>query len=561
MALTPTTTPPARPPGGRTWTADFLASIVVFMVALPLCVAIAEASGYPPEAGVITGVIGGIVVGLIGGSPLQVSGPAAGLIVIVADIVTVHGLAAASLIVMLGGLLQILFGTLRLGQWFRAVSPAVVLGMLAGIGAIILAKQFHVMFDTKAPVSVFAAYTEIPNTVLAAINPPPPDDAALALVGGAPAAMHAVEAARPIPTPLAAGIVGVLTIVIMALWKPYAPRRLKIIPGAVVGVVTASLLAAWAGWDIHRVRLDGLIDELRNVPAMPWELIATGAIWGGAITLALIASAETLLCATAVDTKHTGPRTKFNRELFAHGIGNTLCGLLGALPMTGVIVRSAANVEAGAKTRWSAILHGVWLFLFVAFLDDVLDWVPTAALAGVLVFTGWKLLELPGALRLWRMNRIEAVIYLVTCLAIVLTDLLTGVLTGLAVSAVVLLYRFSHLDIRRVDDPGSRRVTLYLEGAATFIRLPKLAAVLEELPPDAELHVHFEELTYIDHACLELLINWEKQHAVTGGSLEIDWETLQARFLRAARNGMNGKNGAVNGKPREAGQRESVAVH
>jgi MFS superfamily sulfate permease-like transporter len=536
MSLVQTTSPPA----GRAWVADFFASLVVFMVALPLCVAIAEASGYPPEAGIITGVIGGIVVGLVGGSPLQVSGPAAGLIVIVSDLVGTHGLATAGLVVLLGGLLQIAFGLLQLGQWFRAVSPAVVLGMLAGIGAIILAKQSHVLFDAKPPASVLDAIVEIPDTVAAAFA--------------------GVGAGGPIPTPLAAGIVGVLTIVIMAAWKPYAPGKLKAAPGAVVAVAAVSLLAGLAGWDVQRVRIEGLIEELRHVPPLPWELALTWGIWGAAVTVALIASAETLLCATAVDSKHTGPRTRFNRELSAQGVGNVLCGLLGALPMTGVIVRSSANVEAGAKTRRSAILHGVWLFLFVAFLDEVLAWVPLAALAGVLVYTGWKLLDPRGAVRLLRVSKVEGTVLLVTAATIVLTDLLTGVLTGLGASAAVLLYRFSHLAVRRVDDPAGKRVTLYLEGAATFIRLPRLAAALEAVPPDAELRVHFEGLTYVDHACLELLVQWERQHAALGGSLEIDWETLEAKFRQANGHGLGGAGGA-DGRPRTDGLREGVAAH
>jgi MFS superfamily sulfate permease-like transporter len=553
--------PPSPKTNGGTWMADFMASIVVFMVALPLCVAIAEASGYPPEAGIITGVIGGIVVGFLAGSPLQVSGPAAGLIVIVAENVTTYGLATASLITLLAGVLQLIFGAFRFGQWFRAVSPAVVLGMLAGIGAIILAKQFHVMFDRKGPASVIESYAEIPHTIWAAINPEAPTEPVLAPVGGIPTAVYEVEAARKLPSTLAAGITGIVTIVIMIFWKPLAPGKLRIIPGAVVGVLVASILAAVAGWDINKVAIEGLIDELRHAPSPPWEMVFSGAIWGAAITLALIASAETLLCATAVDSKHTGPRTLFNRELLAQGFGNILCGWLGALPMTGVIVRSSANLEAGAKTRRSAILHGVWLFLFVAFLDEVLAWVPIAALAGVLVYTGWKLLDFPGALRLWRISRVEAMIYAVTAIAIVVTDLLTGVLTGVAVAAAVLLHRFSNLDIRRVDEPGGKRVTLYLQGAATFIRLPRLAAELESIPPDTELHVRFEELSYVDHACLDLLINWEKQHAALGGKLEIDWVTLQAKFEHGISHDKRAvKSVESNGQANPVEQSEEVIV-
>jgi MFS superfamily sulfate permease-like transporter len=255
-----------------------------------------------------------------------------------------------------------------------------------------------------------------------------------------------------------------------------------------------------------------------------------GSIILAAISLALVASAETLLCATAVDLMHQGPRTRYDRELAAQGVGNLLCGLLGALPMTGVIVRSAANVQAGGKTRASAILHGFWLLLFVSLLPFALKLIPRSSLAAILVYTGCKLVNPKAVRTLWDYGKSEVAIYAATVIAIVVTNLLTGIMVGVGLALVKLLYAFSHLGIRVEKDNERNRTVLFLEGAATFIRLPKLAAALETVPPSTELHVHFEHLSHIDHACLDLLVNWEKQHEATGGSLVIDWESLTAKF-------------------------------
>jgi MFS superfamily sulfate permease-like transporter len=200
--------------------------------------------------------------------------------------------------------------------------------------------------------------------------------------------------------------------------------------------------------------------------------------------------------------------------------------------MTGVIVRSSANVAAGARTRASAIIHGIWLLVFISALPFVLELVPIASLAAVLVYTGYKL-AYPKALReLLNYGKSEVVIYLVMIGMIVYSNLLEGVLVGLGLSVLKLLYAFSHLEIHSEDDPGENRVNLHLKGAATLIRLPKLAAALEQVRPNADVHVRFEELDYIDHACLDLLHNWERQHEALGGSMVIEWEALSECYHR-----------------------------
>lgn len=491
-------------PFRETFRKDLLASVVVFLVALPLCMGIAVASGVPPAAGLITGIVGGIVVGLLAGCPLQVSGPAAGLTVIVADIVSRHGLEMLGVIVLLAGLLQIVAGAFHLGQVFRAVSPAVIHGMLAGIGVLIFASQFHVMVDIPLQAGGLKALLEIPSAIVAAF---------------VPGSTHQV----------AAGI-GVVTIVIIALWPMLAPKRLKLLPAALMGVGIASFLAWMLGLNISYIAIpDKLIDEVRFPTLVNIKGLLSESVLIAAVTVAMVASAETLLCASAVDQSAKGERTKYDKELVAQGVGNSICGLAGALPMTGVIVRSSANINAGGKTRLSAILHGFWLLVFVAALPAVIRLIPTSALAAMLVYTGYKLAHPKPVKTLIKYGKGEVAIYFITLATIVVFDLLTGVIAGILAAAIKLLYTFSHLHVRSETSADGKKTFLHLDGAATFIRLPRLATALEQVPGNTELHLRIDRLSYIDHACLELLDTWRSQHESTGGTLSLDWNTLHAR--------------------------------
>jgi MFS superfamily sulfate permease-like transporter len=217
--------------------------------------------------------------------------------------------------------------------------------------------------------------------------------------------------------------------------------------------------------------------------------------------------------------------------LWAQGIGNFVCGIFGALPMTGVIVRSSVNVAAGAKTRMSTIVHGIWLLAFVLILPDVLRKIPTSALAAILVHTGYKLMDPANVRKLAQYGRFPVVIYAVTVIGIVATDLLTGVLAGVALTVARLVYQVSHLRIRTEKFDGNR-VEMYLDGAATFIGLPKLAEALESMPAATKLHVHVERLTHIDHACMDLLQNWAEQGATNGSTLKVEWDELIRRHDR-----------------------------
>jgi MFS superfamily sulfate permease-like transporter len=489
----------------ETFGRDFLASVVVFLVALPLCMGISIASGLPPMAGIVTGIVGGIVVGSFSGQGLQVSGPAAGLTVLVWQLVQQFGLEMLGVIVLFAGLIQLAAGLLKLGQWFRAVSPAVIYGMLAGIGVLIFASQFHVMFDYKPIGTGIQNMMGIPGTL-----------------------MHAVEAGD---SHLVAGGVGVLTVLAIVLWGTATPKSWRMFPAPPFGVLVAIATTAALGLQINYVNVP---DDIWSVTIFPTpERLARIIEWPvmlGAISIAFIASAETLLCATAVDQLHRGPRTKYDRELAAQGVGNSICGLLGVLPMTGVIIRSSANVEAGAVTRLSAIMHGFWLLLFVSIIPFTIRYIPTSALAAILVYTGYKLAYPKVVPRLLQFGKTEVFIYVVTIVMIVLTNLLEGVLVGLGLSLLKLLYAFSHLEIRKDERPAENRVDLYLEGSATLVRLPKLAAELESLKSGADVHVHVNQLDYIDHACLDLLTNWDRQHSGTGGTLTIEWDELKKKY-------------------------------
>ncbi|MET3050656.1 SulP family inorganic anion transporter [Pseudomonas alkylphenolica] len=486
---------------------ELLASVVVFLVALPLCMGIAIASGMPPAKGLITGIIGGIVVGWLAGSPLQVSGPAAGLAVLVFELVRQHGVAMLGPILLLAGVLQLLAGRLRLGCWFRVTAPAVVYGMLAGIGVLIVLSQVHVMFDSAPQPSGLANLLGFPATVIQALPLESPDN------GWKAAAL------------------GVGTIAVMWGWERFGPQSLRFVPGALLGVALMTVISLWLALPVNRVQvpadLSQAIDWLRPADLLN---LADPNLLVAAFALAFIASAETLLSAAAVDRMHNGQRSDFDRELSAQGLGNMLCGVLGALPMTGVIVRSSANVQAGARTRLSAILHGVWLLAFVMVLSSVLQQIPVASLAGVLVYTGIKLVDFKAFRGLSRYGRMPMFTYAATALAIIFTDLLTGVLLGFALTLLKLALKAARLKISVVSlgEPG--HLELRLSGAATFLKVPALAQVLEGIPAGTTLHVPLANLSYIDHSCLELLEDWGRANASKGSRLLIEQRRLKRRI-------------------------------
>ncbi|CAM5605659.1 Transmembrane transporter OS=Streptomyces glaucescens OX=1907 GN=SGLAU_25945 PE=3 SV=1 [Streptomyces glaucescens] len=466
---------------------DFAASLVVFLVALPLCVGVAVASGVPAELGLITGIVGGIVTGLLPGSSLQVSGPAAGLTVLVFEAVQEFGLPALGVIVLAAGLLQLVMGALKLGRYFRAISLSVVEGMLAGIGLVIIAGQLYAAAGLKAPASGV--------------------DKILGLPGAAVDAFGSTDA-------LASLAVGAGTIAVMVGWKKL-PKQAQSVPGALAAVALATVATLALSLPVATVEVNGLLDSVQPPGLDAFGELASPALLGTVLAFTLIASAESLFSAAAVDRLHDGPRTQYDKELMAQGAGNAVCGALGALPMTAVIVRSSANVAAGARTKASRVLHGVWLLLFAALLPSALALIPLPALAGILVHAGWKLIPFRQIAALWRGHRGEALILVVTAVSIVAVNMFEGVLIGIALSVVKTAWEASHVKLEVVDK-GAGPVQACLSGNATFLRLPKILGSLESLPQDRPVELDLSGLHHLDHACRTALESWAERHSHSG---------------------------------------------
>jgi MFS superfamily sulfate permease-like transporter len=481
---------------------DFTASIVVFLVAMPLCMGIAIASGVPAEMGLVTGIIGGIVVGMLAGSPLQVSGPAAGLAVLVFEFVNQYGLAALFPVLVLVGVIQFAAGSLKLGGVFRVISPAVVHGMLAGIGALIVLGQFHILFDAKPLSNGLANLTAMPGRVLGI----------------------SLDSPRQAETAL---LLGLLTIVVMVGWEKLRPAKLALVPGALLGVGAATIVAFAASLDVTRVAVPESIAAAFRMPGVDlFAPFANGALLPGllisAVAIAFIASAETLLSAAAVDRMHDGDRTDYNKELRAQGVGNLLCGVFGGLPMTGVIVRSSANVQAGARTRLSTIIHGIWILGFVALLPGLLKQIPMAALGGVLVVTGWRLVKVDDVKHLLRdYGLLPAAIWGVTFVLVVTTDLLTGVLAGLALSLVELVPHRRGLNLKVAREHDGEETRVKLQGAATFLGLVRLNSALDAIPDHHPVKLDLHAVHGFDHTAAQTLREWLARRRSRGTKVEL----------------------------------------
>ncbi|CAN5612043.1 SulP family inorganic anion transporter [soil metagenome] len=464
---------------------DLPASLVVFLVAVPLSIGIAVASGAPVMAGLIAAVIGGIVAGIFGGSPLQVSGPAAGLTVVVAELVGRFGWGVTCLITVAAGVVQLLLGMSRIARQALAISPVVVHAMLAGIGITIALQQIHVLLGGESQSSAAANITSLPGS-LAAANAP-------------------------------SIVVGLVVVALILLW-PRVPGVLGRIPGPLVAVVAATGLSLAAGMSIPRIELPGSLVDAIALPAIPdgqWAGVATGVL-----TIALIASVESLLSAVAVDKMHGGARTSLDRELLGQGGANIASGLAGGLPVTGVIVRSATNVRTGAKSRASAILHGVWVLLFSVFFISVVELVPYAALAGLLVMIGVQLVKLADIRQARRTGDIA--VYAVTVAGVVLLNLLEGVLIGLALALVLVLRRLLWASVHAEEVPGTEgHWRVVVEGSVSFLSLPRLTRVLATVPSGQRVSIELV-VDFLDHAVYDSVHEWIRQYENAGGTVTID---------------------------------------
>ncbi|MEU4242275.1 bifunctional SulP family inorganic anion transporter/carbonic anhydrase [Actinoplanes sp. NPDC026619] len=482
---------------------DLPASIVVFLIAIPLSLGIAAACGAPLLAGLIAAVVGGIVAGALSGAPLQVSGPAAGLTVIVAGTIASYGPAGTAAIVAVAGLVQIVLGASRLGRAALALSPAVVHGMLAGIGLVIALSQVHVLLGGDPQSSAWHNLRDLPAQI---------------------AGHHGVSA-----------LLGLLTIAVLLLWPRL--KKVAMIPAALVAVVVVTVPAAAMGADVERVDLPDAPLSALILPV--WPNAPLGEIAVAVFTIALVASVESLLSAVAVDRMHDGPRADLNRELVAQGCANTVSGLLGGLPVTGVIVRSSANVAAGARTRASAILHGVWIAAVVLLGAWMLEAIPLAVLAAVLVVVGLRLISL-AQIRTYARHR-ELPTYLVTAVGVVATDLLTGVAAGLACAVAMMLWRLARCEIH------TDGTTVTISGSLAFVGSGRVARALATLP--AGQHVTVElHLDYLDHGAFQVIEDWREAYVKSGGTVDVR-ETHDGWFGRASR----GRLGAGKSTPRRFG--------
>ncbi|MGW5918167.1 SulP family inorganic anion transporter [Nocardia fluminea] len=459
---------------------DLPASIVVFLVALPLSLGIAVASGAPIAAGLVAAVIGGVVVGLLGGSVLQVSGPAAGLTVVVAESIAQFGWRTTCFIVVAAGVLQILFGLSRIARAALAVAPVVVHAMLAGIGITIALQQIHVLLGGSSHSTALRNLIELPGQLLS---------------------LHGGDA-----------LVGAVVIAVMLGWK-YVPSKLRAVPGPLVAVLVGTVLSLGLP-EVERIALSGSVFDALGLPELPsgnWSAVAMMVL-----TIALIASVESLLSAVAVDKMHTGPRTNFDRELIGQGTANVVSGLVGGLPITGVIVRSATNVQAGARTRASTVLHGLWILLFSVALVGLVEQIPKAALAGLLIVIGIQLVKLAHIRLALRTG--DLLVYVVTVLGVVFTNLLEGVVIGLALAFGLLLWRVVRVQVAATPLPDGRW-QVHIDGSCTFLALPKLSGELAKVPAGVDVTVEMT-VDFLDHAAFEAIEDWQRQQESGGGRVD-----------------------------------------
>ncbi|UZX04462.1 carbonic anhydrase [Arthrobacter sp. CDRTa11] len=477
---------------GLRW--DLPASLVVFLVAVPLSLGIAAASGAPVMAGLIAAAVGGIVAGSLGGSALQVSGPAAGLTVIVAGLIEQFGWQATCAITAAAGVLQALLGAARIGRVALAIAPVVVHAMLAGIGITIVLQQLHVMLGSASASSAWENITAIPASIFS--------------------------------IDMTAAVLGAVVIGVLVVWK-HLPSPVRRIPGPLVAVIAATLLSL--PFTVDRITFDGSLLDALSFPELPdgnWTAAVVGVF-----TIALIASVESLLSAVAVDKMHHGRRTNFNRELVGQGAANLTSGLLGGLPVTGVIVRSATNVEAGARTRKSAVLHGVWVLVFSLLLAGLIQLIPEAVLAGLLIVIGTRLVR-AADIRTARLTG-DLTVYCVTLFCVVFVNLLAGVVAGLLLAVGLVLWRVVRASIHaeQLADPTSSgsnassgdrdRWRVVIDGSCSFLSLPRLSTVLASVP--AGTHVTVElEVDFLDHPVHDTLDAWRNRHVGNGGTVVIE---------------------------------------
>ncbi|MDO1510724.1 MULTISPECIES: SulP family inorganic anion transporter [unclassified Neisseria] len=461
---------------------NFASGLVVFLVALPLCMGIALASGAPPLSGIISGIVGGIVVGFLSTSHISVSGPAAGLAAIILAAVTQLGsfelfLCAA----LVAGILQLALGFLRAGSIAEYIPASVIEGMLAGIGIIIIAKQLPYALGTGGSITDADIFSNIHMGSL---------------------------------------LVAAVSMAILIGWDSVsALKKIKVLPAALIAVAagivmnqifiaTGSSLAIPAG-QLVQLPIPQTAAEFANLITFPdFSGFTNSYVWITGITIAIVASIETLLCIEASDRLDTRRRiTDTNQELRAQGIGNIACALIGGLPMTSVIVRSSANADAGATHKLSAIIHGVLLLVCVLAIPVVLNKIPLATLAAVLLLVGYKLAKPATIMHFWHKGLYQFIPFIATMIAVVSLDLLKGVGIGLAISVFFILQanmkRAYYLN--REELANAEEITLDLAEEVSFLNKAAIKKTLKNVRPHSKITINAERSSYIASDVLELI--------------------------------------------------------
>ncbi|WP_299062941.1 SulP family inorganic anion transporter [uncultured Polaribacter sp.] len=479
---------------------DIPASIVVFFVALPLCLGIALASGAPLFSGLIAGIIGGVIVGSLSGSKIGVSGPAAGLAAIVLTAIgTLGGYENFLVAVVLGGIIQLIFGFLKAGIIGYYFPSSVIKGMLTGIGIIIILKQIPHFFGYDAD---------------------PEGDFAFFQVDGENTFSEIINSINNIS--LGSTIIGIIGLAILILWSNVLSKKGKffqIIQGPLVAVVAGIVYYFVTNENskyginsehLVSVPVPDSIDSFLGQFSFPnFSAISNPQVWVTGFTIALVASLETLLCVEATDKLDPHKNvTPTNRELLAQGTGNIVSGLIGGLPITQVIVRSSANIQSGGRTKLSAIIHGFLLLISVLLIPTLLNKIPLSVLAAVLLIVGYKLAKPSVFKEMVKLGWKQWLPFTVTVVGIVFTDLLVGIALGLAVGIVVILIKsFQNSHFLHIEDKsnGKNKIKMTLAEEVTFFNKGAILKELDSLPENTYLEIDVRKTRYLDHDIIEIL--------------------------------------------------------
>jgi MFS superfamily sulfate permease-like transporter len=479
---------------------DLPASLVVFFVALPLCLGIALASGAPLFSGIIAGIIGGIIVGALSGSNIGVSGPAAGLAAIVlTSIGELGGFENFLVAVVLAGIIQILLGILKAGIIGYYFPSSVIKGMLTGIGIIIILKQIPHFFGYDAdPEGDFSFLQRDGETTFTELG----NIADYIIPGSA--------------------VIGISALILIYFWDNFLSKKhsfFSIIQGplvaVVIGIIFYELTSSSNGLSIadsHLVNVPvptGVESFLGQFKFPNFEVVGQSEIWLIAFTIALVASLETLLCVEATDKLDPDKNvTPTNRELLAQGTGNIISGLIGGLPITQVIVRSSANIQSGGKTKLAAIVHGILLLISVIAIPTLLNKIPLSVLAAILLVVGFKLAKPSLFKKMYLLGWQQFVPFIITVLGIVFTDLLIGISLGLAVGILVVLFnnfRNSHFLHMTSEDDENHTLKMTLAEEVTFINKGAILNQLDAVPNNSYLEIDVRRTQYLDFDIIEIL--------------------------------------------------------